>query len=169
MKKHRMGSGPQLLLCLVVVAGVPGWGVAQDAGPGPGVQAYQLRKQQVEVLERALKQEEERHRAGQAGIVELTPLRKELLAARLGMQKGLAEQVALLEAEIEEAKKLEAIMKAKFEMGMVTDSEVLLAKAYRLGVEIRLADIKAAAERRRGSAGERVRRRVLPSRPSEPK
>lgn len=102
----------------------------------------------------------------------LTAVRRELLAARLGLHSKLTAQVAVFEKEIEEAKKLEAITKVQVESGTTTSSALLMATAYRLGVEIQLADAQAAEARGaavRKASDQRVRRRSVVLPPSSEK
>jgi hypothetical protein len=120
------------LLLLLTLAGGMTTGLAQDLET--------LRKDRVAVIEETLTLMTRNYSVGLGRHLPIVPLRTELLHAHSELPRD-QRLIFLKEAE-QEGRKFEKMARARYHAGLGPESDVLLAKAGRLEMEIRLLEMK---------------------------
>ena len=103
-----------------------------------------LRKQQINAALVAFDATREQIQFGTASIMDLGPIQEKLLDAQMVFHENKAEKTAALERALQLAKQIEEQQKKRYSMGAVKYSSTAMASYFRLDVEIRLAELKAA-------------------------
>ena len=99
----------------------------------------ELQKERIDTLDRLVKFLSAQYKAGTVGVPELLTAESELVDAKLDFSDKPEERIALLEAQVETAKKTFELVKQRWKTGLCTESDVERAKAHSLDVQIKLA------------------------------
>ncbi|MFN3192863.1 MAG: hypothetical protein ACE361_20300 [Aureliella sp.] len=122
-------------------------GIAQDADSAPADDAIlQLQQQRVAVLKMNVEAIDAQHSSGMASPDELFRAKDLLIEAKLELTAEPKDRIALLKLLLQNAQVKEERVAALHEIGAAggSASELYLAKAARLSVEIRLAKANAS-------------------------
>lgn len=103
-----------------------------------------FRKQQINAAIVAFDATRGQIQTGTASIMDLGPIQEKLLDAQMKFHKNKAEKTAALERALQLAKQIEEQQKKRYLMGAVKFSSAAMASYFRLDVQIRLAELKAA-------------------------
>ena len=115
-----------------------GIGFVVLASSAPGDELGDLRAQRIETLRQAVNAIEAQYRAGQSDVRELLAVQAELLDAKLDAASTPKLRIQVLKQQLELSASAEKLADARFRAGGAKQTDVLLAKAARLRVEVLL-------------------------------